>query len=127
MKKYFTSLDIEKILSEYERELAAELDRVNSEDYPEDLPEPPEPSIENILAGAVKKRIKILKNKEHYEAKLMQLFRLTVLLEDEEYPLDEETRESCLEYLLHELGHDLLDILQVLDMLPDLGREKKPS
>ena len=127
MQKYFTSLDIEKILAEYEKELAAEFDRDNSEDCPEDPPEPPEPSIENILAGALKKRIKILKNKAHYEAKLMQLFRLTVLLKDEEYALDEETRESCLEYLLHELGNDLLDILQVLDMLPDLGREKKPS
>ena len=83
MEKNLTSMDIEKILSEYEDSLFLRFE----DEEPEELPEgAPMPSIEKILAGVLRHKVAVLKNKDYYQAKLMQIFKLTTLLLDDDYP-----------------------------------------
>ena len=71
MEKNLTSMYIEKILSEYEDSLFLRFE----DEEPEELPEgAPMPSIEKILAGVLRHKVAVLKNKDYYQAKLMQIF-----------------------------------------------------
>lgn len=118
-------MDIEKILSEYEDALFL---RFEEEEEPEELPEDvPAPSIEKILAGVLRHKVAVLKNKDYYQAKLMQIFKLTTLLLDDSYTLEEDRRQACIDYLLNELYEDLTDVINIIDALPDLRRRKNPS
>ena len=57
----------------------------------------------------------------------MQIFKLSALLLDDMYQLDEDVREACISYLLNELYEDLTDVIHIIDSLPDLRRRVNPS
>lgn len=124
MAKELTSIDIEKILAEYEDELFARYEQADIEELPEDFPMPP---IEKILAGVLRHKVAVLRNKEYYQAKLMQLFKLATLLLDDMYTLEEERRQGCIKYMLDGLYEDLTDVVSIIDALPDLKKRTNPS
>lgn len=124
MEKILTSMDIEKILSEYEDDLCLRFEAAAEEELPEEIAAP---SIEKILAGVLRHKVAVLKNKDYYQAKLMQIFKLATLLLDDMYTLDEERRQACIEYLLNELCDDLTDVINIIDALPDLRNRRNPS
>lgn len=124
MEKNLTSMDIEKILSEYEDALFLRFEDEEPEELPEDAPAP---SIEKILAGVLRHKVAVLKNKDYYQAKLMQIFKLTTLLLDDDYPQEADRREACISYLLNELYEDLTDVVNIIDALPDLRSKRNPS
>lgn len=132
MEKNLTSMDIERILTEYEEALFVRTEEIEKELEDMEIPEPefgPDSPqfMERIVAGALRRKVSVLKNKDYYAAKLMQLYKLSTLLSDDEYSLDETVRESCVRYILNMLCDDLLDVLSLLDTLPDLRLRHNPS
>lgn len=126
-----TSIDIERILTEYEEDLFARTEELEKEleglelsklDFGSD-----NKMMERVIAGALRRKVSVLKNKDYYAGKLMQLYKLSTLLTDDEYLLDETVRESCMQYLLDELVEDLLDVMQLIDTLPDFRLRHNPS
>lgn len=126
-----TSIDIERILTEYEEDLFARTEELEKEleglelsklDFGSD-----NKMMERVIAGALRRKVSVLKNKDYYAGKLMQLYKLSTLLTDDEYLLDETVRESCVQYLLDELVEDLLDVMQLIDTLPDFRLRHNPS
>ena len=85
------------------------------------------PPIEKILAGVLRHKVAVLRNKEYYQAKLMQLFKLATLLLDDMYTLEEERRQGCIKYMLDGLYEDLTDVVSIIDALPDLKKRTNPS
>lgn len=131
MEKNLTSIDIERILTEYEEDLFARTEELEKEleglelsklDFGSD-----NKMMERVIAGALRRKVSVLKNKDYYAGKLMQLYKLSTLLTDDEYLLDETVRESCMQYLLDELVEDLLDVMQLIDTLPDFRLRHNPS
>lgn len=131
MEKNLTSIDIERILTEYEEALFVRTEELEEELEGMEFPDmdfgTDTQLMERIVAGALRRKVSVLKNKDYYAAKLMQLYKLSTLLSDDEYSLDEAVRESCVQYLLNELRDDLLDVLQLIDTLPDLRVRHNPS
>lgn len=131
MEKNLTSIDIERILTEYEEALFVRTEEIEKELEGMEFPDvdfgTDTQLMERIVAGALRRKVSVLKNKDYYAAKLMQLYKLSTLLSDDEYSLDEAVRESCVRYLLDELRDDLLDVLQLIDTLPDLRTRHNPS
>lgn len=126
MEKNLTSMDIEKILSEYEDALFLRFEKDDNE--MEALPESATPpSVEKILAGVLRHKVAVLRNKDYYQAKLMQMFKLVTLLLDDMYTLEADRRKACIDYLLNELYEDLTDVMHIIDTLPDLRSRKSPS
>ncbi|MCI9595937.1 MAG: hypothetical protein HFE75_01305 [Firmicutes bacterium] len=127
MEKNLTSIDIERILTEYEEALFVRTEELEGMEFPDMDFGTDTQLMERIVAGALRRKVSVLKNKDYYAAKLMQLYKLSTLLSDDEYSLDEAVRESCVQYLLNELRDDLLDVLQLIDTLPDLRVRHNPS
>ncbi len=128
MEKDLTSMDIERILMEYEKELSNRTDDQEEEGEWESFEMNGDTQIlDRILAGLFLQKVSLLKNKDYYAAKLMQLFKLTVLLLNEEYLLEEPLRKSCMQYLMRELRDDLVDVIQIIDTLPDMKPRHTPS
>ncbi len=126
MEKYFTSMDIERLLLEYEKSLCVRFEEMEDELDP-DIEIPPPPQVEKMLESLLKRKVSILKNKDYYAAKLMQLFKLTTLLLDDDYQMEDEVRQACIGYLLDELFDDLTDVIHIIDSLPDLKKRVNPS
>ncbi len=128
MEKSLTSIDIERILMEYEKELSNRADNQQDDKEWESFEMSGDSQImERILAGVLRQKVSVLKNKDYYAAKLMQLFKLTTLLLNDEYWLDETLRNSCVQYLMEELRDNLVDVIQIIDTLPDLRPRRNPS
>ncbi len=113
---------------EYEKELSNRADNQQEDKEWESFEMSGDSQImERILAGVLRQKVSVLKNKDYYAAKLMQLFKLTTLLLNDEYWLDETLRNSCVQYLMEELRDNLVDVIQIIDTLPDLRPRRNPS
>ena len=77
MEKNLTSIDIERILTEYEEALFVRTEELEGMEFPDMDFGTDTQLMERIVAGALRRKVSVLKNKDYYAAKLMQLYKLS--------------------------------------------------
>lgn len=118
MQRQLNTTNVQRIIDKYEKHLINKYCTAEEKELPNEI-KALLPTCKQIQERFYMHEENVLKNREGYIEALEQLFSLSILLQDEEYPLESALRKNLIAYLLEELVNHISPIIGLIRMVEE--------